>query len=195
MCFISAIILAAGESKRMGDTKLLMKWGKVAIFERTVDNYLTSMANEVCVILGDRAAEMEKLLGDRSVMVALNPAYTKGMSTSIVTGINAMSPRTEGIMLALADQPLIISRTIDRLIQVFQQKEKGIVVPTYHGQKGNPVIFNIKYREALLALKGDTGGREIVQRCYTDVREVPVDDRGILIDIDTPDDYRRQQPG
>jgi molybdenum cofactor cytidylyltransferase len=194
MCFISAIILAAGESKRMGESKLLLKWRDESIFEQTVDNYLASAVNEVNVILGDHAGELEKLIGDRSVTVAINPAYTKGMSTSIITGINTMSPRTQGIMLALADQPSINSETIGRLIQVFLLKKKGIIVPAYHGKRGNPVIFDIKYRNELLALKGDVGGREIVQRCYNDVQEVPVEDRGVLVDIDTPEDYRRQQP-
>jgi molybdenum cofactor cytidylyltransferase len=194
MCFISAIILAAGESKRMGESKLLLKWGEASIFEQTLDHYLASAVNEVAVILGNRAAEMEKLIGDRSVTIGINPAYAKGMSTSIVIGINVMSPRTQGIMLALADQPSVASQTIDRLIQTFQQKKKGIVLPTYHGQKGNPVIFDIKYRNELLALQGDVGGREIVHRHYDDIQEVPVENRGVLIDIDTPEDYRRQQP-
>lgn len=194
MCFISAIILAAGESKRMGESKLLLKWREASIFEDTVDNYLASAVNEVNVILGNRATEMEKIIGDRSVTVAINPAYTKGMSTSIVIGINVMSPRTQGIMLALADQPSITSQTIDKLIQVFQQRKKGIILPTYHGQRGNPVIFDIKYRNELLALQGDIGGREIVHRHYDDVQEVSVDNRGVLIDIDTPEDYKRQKP-
>ncbi|MBN1367823.1 MAG: molybdenum cofactor cytidylyltransferase [Dehalococcoidales bacterium] len=195
MCFISAIILAAGESKRMGESKLLLKWRGASIFEETVDNYLASAANEVTVILGNQATEMEKLIGDRTVTVAINPAYAKGMSTSIVIGINVMSPRTQGIMLALADQPSVTSQTIDKLIQVFQLRKKGIIVPTYHGQRGNPVIFDIKYRKELLALQGDTGGRDIVGRFYNDIQEVPVENRGVLIDIDTPEDYRRQQPG
>ena len=194
MCFISAIILAAGESKRMGQSKLLLKWREASIFEQTLDNYLASAVNEVNVVLGHQAAEMEKLIGDRSVTIAINPAYTKGMSTSIITGINMMSPRTQGIMLALADQPSVTSQTIDKLIQVFRTQKKGIVLPVYHGQRGNPVIFDIKYRDELLALKGDIGGREIVHRHYDDVQEVPVDNRGILIDIDTPEDYKRQKP-
>ncbi len=191
--FISAVILAAGEAKRMGQSKLLLNWRESTIFEQTLDNYLASAVNEVNVVLGHQAAEIEKLIGDRTVTIAINPAYTKGMSTSINIGINVMSPRTQGIMLALADQPSVTSQTIDRLIQAFEQHKKGIVLPTYQGQRGNPVIFDIKYRDELLTLKGDIGGREIVHRHYDDVQEVSVDNRGILIDIDTPEDYKRQK--
>jgi molybdenum cofactor cytidylyltransferase len=194
MCFVSAIILAAGESKRMGQPKLLLKWGESSLFEQTLDNYLGSAVNEVNIVLGHQAAEMEKVIGDRSVNTAINPAYSKGMSTSIIIGINIMSPRTQGIMLALADQPSVSSQTIDRLIQVFELRQKGIVLPAYQGQRGNPVIFDIKYRNELLALTGDIGGREIVHRHYNDVQEVSVDNRGVLIDIDTPEDYKRQKP-
>ncbi len=178
----------------MGRAKLLLRWGDTSLFEQTVDNYLGSAVNEVNVVLGYRAAEMEEILGDRSVNVAINPEYSKGMSTSIIAGINIMSPRTQGIILALADQPLVTSQTIDRLIQAFELKQKGIILPVYHGQRGNPVIFDIKYRDKLLALKGDTGGREIVHIYYDDIQEVPVDNRGILIDIDTPEDYKRYSP-
>ena len=134
-------------------SKLLLRWNEESIFEQTLDNYLSSAVNEVNVILGDRATEMEKLIGDRTVNIGINPAYTKGMSTSITIGINIMSPQTQGIMLALADQPSVTSQTIDKLIQVFLLRKKGIVLPTYHGQRGNPVIFDIKYRNELLALK------------------------------------------
>ena len=192
--FISAIILAAGESKRMGQPKLLLKWGESSLFEQTMDNYLASVVNEVNIVLGYEAAEIEKQIGDRSVNIAVNPDYSKGMSTSITIGINIMSPRTQGIMLALADQPSVTTHTIDRLIQVFGLKQKGIVLPVYQGQRGNPVIFDVKYREKLLSLEGDMGGREIVRSCYNDVQEVAVDNRGVLTDIDTPEDYNRHKP-
>ena len=193
--FTSAIILAAGESIRMGQPKLLLRWGDVTLFEHTVDNYLASAVSEVNVVLGYRAAEMEKLLGDRSVNITVNPEYSQGMSTSIVAGINAMSLMTQGIILALADQPSVTSQTIDRLIQAFELRQKGIIIPVYHGQRGNPVVFDIKYRDKLLALKGDTGGREIVHTYYDDIQEVSVENRGILIDIDTPEDYKRYSAG
>ena len=189
--FTSAIILAAGESVRMGQPKLLLRWGEISLLEQAVDNFLASAVSEVNIVLGYRAAEMRTLLGDRSVNIAVNSEYSQGMSTSIIAGINIMSPKTQGIILALADQPSVTSLTIDRLIQAYELKQKGIIIPVYHGQRGNPVIFDIKYRDKLLALKGDTGGREIIHTYYDDIQEVSVDNRGILIDIDTPEDYKR----
>ena len=192
--FITAIILAAGESKRMGQSKLTLEWGKKSLLEENLDHFLDSGVDEITVVLGYQAAEMERLIGDRSVTIAINPAFSKGMSTSVVVGVNIMSPRTQGIMLALADQPSVDSATINKLIDAFNEQKKGIVVPVFQRKRGNPVIFDIKYRNELLSLKGDIGGREIIGHHAKDVLEVPVENKGVLIDIDTPDDYRKQKP-
>jgi len=132
--FVSAIILAAGESVRMGQPKLLMEWNNKTILEQTIDNYLSSVVNETIVVIGYKAAEVEKAIGDRSVIVVLNPNYTKGMSTSIVTGLGFVSVKARGILLALADQPLLNKNIINRLIEAFDRSDKGIVVPVHKGK-------------------------------------------------------------
>ena len=186
---VSAILLAAGEARRMGRLKQLLPLGKTTVVEQSVDNLLHSRASEVIVVLGYRAEEIKKKLAARPVKLALNSTYSQGMSTSIVAGLSQVGDQARAVMLALADQPFIDSQTIDRLIDSFSGCNKGIVVPTYQGQRGHPVIFDIKYRDELLGLKGDTGGREIIGRYPEDVLEVAVDSPGINIDIDTADDY------
>ena len=189
MVFISAVILAAGESKRMGQPKLSMVWEGKTILEHTIDNYLDSMASETIIVLGYKAKELTRVIGDRLVISVVNPAYHEGMSSSLISGVKIVSSRTQGIMLALADQPAIDSQTINKLIEVFGKRQKNIIIPVYQGKRGHPVIFHIKYRDELLNIKGDIGAREVIQRHADDILEVAVDCKGVLIDIDTPSDF------
>lgn len=190
---ISTIILAAGESRRMGKPKQLLPLGKTTILEQTIDNYLNSEVHDVVVVLGYRAEEILRLITKRPVRVAVNSAYRGGMSTSIVAGLGLISDNAQGIMLALADQPFIDSQTINRLVESFGAGDKSIIVPAYQGRRGHPVIFSIKYKEELLSLKGDIGGREIIYRHPDDVLEVAVNCEGICVDIDTVDTYNLQR--
>ncbi len=186
---ISAILLAAGESRRMGKPKLLMPLGKTIILEQTIDNLLGSRVSEVIVVLGYRAEEVMKKIAVKPIKIALNPAYHRGMSTSIVTGLNSVDDRAQAVMLALADQPFVNTKTINRLVEEFFSHNKGITIPVYQGRQGHPVIFAIKYKEELLALAGDVGGRQVIRQHPDDILEVVVDSESINIDIDTISNY------
>jgi len=187
---ISAILLAAGESKRMGKPKQLMPWHQGTILERAIDNLLESAVSEVVVVVGYQAEEVVKVIATRPVAVAVNPDYEQGMSTSITAGLRLIDDRAGAVMLALGDQPLIDSRTINRLLDEFHNHDKGIALPAYQGRRGHPVIFAIKYKAELLKLTGDAGGRQIIKDHPDDVLEVAVDSAGVITDIDTGDDYR-----
>jgi molybdenum cofactor cytidylyltransferase len=189
---VSAILLAAGESRRMGKPKLLLPLGDSTVLEKAIDNLLNSRVDEVIVVVGDRAQEMIERIGSRPVKVTVNPAYRQGMSTSIVAGLNLVDDNARAVMLALADQPLIDSQTINKLIEAFIGHDRGIVVPAYKGRRGHPVIFSTRYKEELLGLGGDIGGRQIIKEHANDVLELAVDSQGINIDIDTRDDYHSQ---
>jgi len=188
-CMVSAILLAAGESKRMGEPKLLLPFGSSTILEQAVDNLLNSRVDEVIVVVGDRAQEMIKRIANRPVKVAINPVYHEGMGTSIVRGLSLVDSKALAVMLVLADQPLIDSETINRLIEAFFSHDKGIVIPAYKGRRGHPIIFSTKYKEELLGLKGDVGGKQIIREHPDDILEVAVKSQSINIDIDTMDNY------
>jgi molybdenum cofactor cytidylyltransferase len=187
---VSAILLAAGESKRMGKPKQLMPLGKITILEQTIDNLVNSRLDEVIVVLGHKADEIMDKIAIKPIKIAINPSYYQGVSTSIVTGLNLVDSKAQAVMLALADQPFVDSQTINRLIEEFSNHSKGIVIPAYQGKRGNPVIFSIKYKEELLGLKGDIGGRQIIKQHPDDILEVAVSSEGISIDIDTTSDYQ-----
>ena len=186
---VSAILLAAGESKRMGKPKLLLPFGKGTILGQTIDNLLSSKVGEVIVVVGYRAQEMIKAIANRPVKVAVNPFYHQGMSTSIVTGLSLVDGKARRLMVALADQPLINNKVFNRLVGESLGADKGITIPIYRGKRGNPIIFSTKYKEELLSLKGDVGGRQIIKQHPDDIIEVAIDSESINIDIDTMGNY------
>ena len=190
---VSVILLAAGQSKRMGEPKQLMRFGQSTILEQAIDNLLSSAANEIIVVLGYRAEEMAKVIAARPVKLAMNPNYQRGMSTSIIAGLNLVDSRAQAVMVALGDQPLVDNQTLNQLIDEFYKHDKGIAIPVYRGRRGHPIIFAIRYKDELLRLKGDIGGREIIVRYPDDVLEVTVNCEGICIDIDTVDSYKLER--
>jgi molybdenum cofactor cytidylyltransferase len=185
---ISALLLAAGGAIRMGKPKQLLPFGKSTILEQTIDNLLGSQVDEIVVVVGHRAKEIAKVVALKPVKLVVNPDYTQGMSTSIIVGLNAVNNQAKAFMIVLGDEPLIDSRTVNELIEAFCNHDRGIVIPTYQGRRGHPVIFTRKYRRELLALRGDVGGRKIIGDHPGDVLEVAISCRGICLDIDTPDD-------
>jgi molybdenum cofactor cytidylyltransferase len=186
---LSAILLTAGESKRMGAPKQLMPWQQGTIVEKATDNLLCSDIDEVIVVLGYRAEEVRKCIASRPVKIVVNPDYKRGLSTSIIAGVNKVDSQSRAVMIALGDQPLINSRLINILIKKFLKSDKGIAVPAYQGKRGHPVIFSLKYREQLLNLRGDVGARQIIIDHPGDTLEVPVNCESVCTDIDTMDDY------
>ena len=187
---ISAILLAAGESKRMGEPKQLMPFSRGTMVEQTVDNLLNSAVDEVIVVVGHRAEEVIKTIVTKPVKLAVNPDYQQGMSTSIIAGLKLVDSGAWAVMLVLGDQPFVDSQTINRLIDEFHNHNKGIAIPTYQSMRGHPIIFALKYKEKLLELKGDIGGRQIIKDHPDDVLEITVDSEGVITDINTRSDYQ-----
>lgn len=187
---LSAILLAAGESKRMGEAKQLMPLGKSTLLEQTIDNLLNSSVDEIIVVLGHKAEEIAEIIAGRPVKIVINPDYQLGMSTSIIAGLILVDHRSQAVMLALGDQPLVSGRTINQLIDAFKKNKKGIAVPIYQGKRGHPIIFDIKYKAELFKLKGDIGGKEVIRNYPDDVLKVAVDSESVISDIDTKDDYQ-----
>ncbi len=189
---VSAILLAAGKSERVGQNKLLLPFGGRTVLQRTLDNLLASRAGEITVVLGSRAQEINDTIGDRRVTVVLNPNYARGMSTSLITGLGMVSQGARFILVALGDQPLITTHIYNRLIEAALATDKGMVVPTYKGERGNPILVSTGYRADLLKQSGDLGGRELLKAYPGDVLEVPVDSDAILVNINTKEEYEKR---
>lgn len=161
---ISGILLAGGEATRMGKPKLLLPWRNTTIIEHVVDTYLKSDISELIVVVGANPDNIKSALAQKPVLMVENHHYHEGMGTSIRRGVEAASRKAEGYLIGLGDQPLISADTIDQLITYFIKERPGIVVCTYKGKTGHPVLFARKFRRDLRSIKGDLGGSHDYQR-------------------------------
>ncbi len=175
----------------MGEPKQLLPFGESTIVETVVDNMLAAKFDEVIVVLGHRAAEIQKQLGTRPIKTVFNRDYRDGMLTSAQTGIRA-SKESSAFALMLVDQPFITSDLINRVIEAYQQTEKGIAIPSYNYKRGHPVIFDEKYAPDILALDTESDGvRTLLKKYGDDIHYVTVDTDRVLRDIDYREDYER----
>ena len=191
---ISAIILAAGESRRMGgQNKLLLPFCGEVLIRKFVKSIRSSNVDEVLVVVGHEEEKIKDVLQDQQVTFVENFCYMEGMTTSIQSGIRAASPESDGLLICLADLPFIETSDFNRLIRsfidFFDTKSSIIIVPVFKGQRGNPVLFSNQFREIILEHKGE-GCRDIVQKNSECVREVTMENDNVLLDLDTPEDFK-----
>ena len=187
---ISGILLAAGESRRMGTPKLLLPWGNTTMIEHIVNSYLSADLCELVVVVGADEKSIRQALSSKPVLIVENPDYREGMGSSLRRGVKAASKDAEGYLIGLGDQPLITTEIVNHLITSFLKARPGIAVCAHKGKYGHPVIFGRKFRKALCSIKGDTGGRKIIGEHPAEVTYVEVGSDGIFADVDTPEDYQ-----
>jgi molybdenum cofactor cytidylyltransferase len=185
---VSALLLAAGESQRMGQFKQLMPFRGKSFVQCCVDNLLASRAREVIVVTGHRAEEVRNALSGRSVRFAHNPDYRQGMSSSIKCGIRAISDRASAVIIALVDQPHIGTDIFDLLIATYEKDRPLIVVPSYGGRVGHPVLLDMRLKEEILAMDPSIGLRQVIGAHQQDTARVEIGDQSILKDFDSPED-------
>ena len=193
---IYAVLLAAGESSRFYPQKLFLPWRESTVLEQAVDNLLAARLAGTVVVLGKEARRAEDLLSGRSCRVVVNPDFRSGMGSSLKRGADFWRETvpfslSDGLLVALADQPLISPRIINRVISSYQATARGIVVPVFRGRRGHPVILAGKYLPELAGLNTDVGARFIIRTHPDDILEVEVDSEAILQDIDSLEDYRK----
>ncbi len=184
---IAALVLAAGQSRRMGDAnKLLSPVDGRPMVAHAVDAALASRADPVVVVTGHEAEQVANALADRTVTRVHNPDYAAGLSRSLQAGLAALPTDIDGVVICLGDMPRVSAAVIDRLVAAFSPLEgRGIVVPTHEGRRGNPLIWARAYFAEMASLDGDVGARPLLRRHGDQVAEVPVDDPAVLLDVDT----------
>jgi molybdenum cofactor cytidylyltransferase len=190
---LAGIVLAAGESRRMGRPKQLLPFGERTILERVVDTLLSAGVGEVIVVLGHLADRVRAVLGNRPVKAVVNELYRQGMLSSVKCGVRAIRAEHNAVLFALGDQPHIESAVVSEVIQAYRAGEAGIVIPRYGGKKGHPIIMNLRrYREVILNLPEHVGLNALMQEHADDVRLIDVATEDIIRDIDEPGDYTRE---
>lgn len=186
---VAAVVLAAGMSRRMGTPKQLLRMGGETILERTLKNVRASNVSEIILVLGHVAEDVQKTIPVQGLKVVINPDYERGMGTSLRSGLAAVSPDARAAIIVLADQPWVGAETLDRLIACHQERKPQILVPIYKGFRGNPVLLDRSVFAEVQALNGDVGCRAIFGNHTEGIVKLPVDDPGILLDIDSRDDF------
>jgi molybdenum cofactor cytidylyltransferase len=188
---IWAIVLAAGESRRMGRSKLLLPYGDKTIIETVVQNVVSSRADRVVVVLGGHRREIEEKIRGFAVKKVINRRYQEGMLSSVRRGLCALPSSARAAVFILADQPDVSSSLIDSVIEAYCRENKGIVLPVYRKKRGHPLLIDLKYRREVEVLSPDIGLRGLLREHRDDIFEVPVPSPAVLRDIDDPDDYGR----
>lgn len=185
--FVSAVILAAGRSTRMGRPKLALEVGGAPMLRRVAQAALASRCGEVVVVLGADADAYRPLVADLSARVVLNPDYRHGLASSLRAGLTAVAPHAAGVVVLLADQPFVTAAVIDEVVA--RGLAAGVAATRSRGAVGPPAYFSRALFAELAALEGDRGARAVVA-AHPEAVIVPVPD-AVGADVDSPDDLRR----
>jgi molybdenum cofactor cytidylyltransferase len=183
---ISAIVLAAGEATRFGRSKQLEPIEGRPLLQRVIDSLARTRVDEAIVVLGAFAEVIRGAISFGAARVVLNSDYAQGMSTSLHAGLRAIRRETDAALFVLGDQPFVAPSTIDALIAAYENDPSAIIVPTYDGRRGNPVLVGRALFPRVMEIRGDVGCRAIFAEHA--VTELAVDDHGVIADIDTAED-------
>jgi len=194
---ISSIILAAGSSQRMGTPKALLKIGEQTFLRHIVEQLHSARITDIVVVLGAGAEEVRKSLTWFDGKIALNSDWQKGQLTSIISGLNKLDPAAtgpdeiRGAMICPVDHPLISQSILVDLLQGYWKSHKKIIVPVFRETRGHPVIFSKDLFDEIRHAPADVGARAVVYNHPDDLHEVPVNEEGVIINIDTQEDYKK----
>lgn len=193
---ISAVILSAGESSRMGRPKALLPIDGVRFIERIVATLKSTRVDEIIAVLGHNAEEMRQKVSDLPVKIVVNPDYKQGQLSSLIAAIRSIESgenhhRVDAILVHLVDHPYINVDLVNLMIDRFSETKQLIVVPRYRGRRGHPVIFSRALFAELLAAPLDQGAKAVVHAHRDQTLEIDTEDEGVAIDIDTPEEYRK----
>jgi len=185
---VAAILLAAGRSRRMGRCKQLLPLGGSTVLGRCLDTLVAAGLDDIVVVVSPAGEEVAAEARRYPVRVVVNPEAEGDMASSLRVGRDALAEGISGVVVALCDYPLVLPETIARLQETHHQEPDRIIIPTHDGRRGHPLLVP---RLILEELEGDLTLRDLVRRDPARLRTIEVADRGILLDMDTPEEYRR----
>ena len=186
---IWAIILAAGESKRMGLPKMLLSFNESTMIEKVLKNVSESKIDKISVVLGAEKDAIAEKIGKLRIKCCYNEKYREGMLSSVKCGFKNLPDDFKAAMVFQGDQPFIASPTINKVIEAYLSSKYGIIIPVYDGIRGHPILIDRKYSSEIVKLSPEIGLRELTLRFNEDVLEVKTEELGILRDFDTYKEY------
>jgi molybdenum cofactor cytidylyltransferase len=192
---ITAIILAAGESKRMGQPKMLLPWGEGTVLTHVISVFQDSGLTDILVVTGGARDEVGRLVSKQNVKIVHNSEFTSGgMLSSIQCGLRALMRQTQGALIGLGDQPQVREGSVRMVCEAFKETKSNIVVPSYQMKRGHPWLVARPLWEELLKIKSPRSPRDFLNKHRHEIHYVNVDDPNILADLDTPEDYKKWRP-
>ena len=187
---IHALVLAAGESRRMGMPKPLLRFGDTTFLEQIIAALRRSSVDAITAVLGARADVIRASTDLSGTNVVINEDYRRGQLSSLIAGLTSVPAETDAIVLCLVDNPMISADVVNRLVDGFGKTGRQIVLPVFNGRRGHPALFARSLFDELVNAPIDKGARHVVSSNQDKILEVDVPDRGVLMSIDTPEDYR-----
>jgi len=186
---ISAILLAAGLSKRMaGENKLTKKIKGIPLIKHSVKNILVSSIDELIVVLGYQKEVIKKIINkNEKVKFVFNENFENGMASSIKTGLNHLSEKTEAFFICLGDMPMVNHDIYNQMIKLKNNKE--IIVPTYKGQQGNPVLFSNSMKEKIITIQDDMGAKKILELNKNKILYLETNNINVTKDFNTQNNF------
>jgi len=190
---VTAVVLAAGQSQRMGRSKQLLPWGETTVLGQTLRNLKESAVHDILVVTGAEAAKIEAIAQAEEVPTIHNPIYATGeMLSSLQTAVAQLPQSRTAVLVMLADQPMVTAPIIDQILGAYARGEGSIIAPEYNGRRGNPVLIGRSHFAELLALPSGAAPRDLLRR--HPVTLVQVLNEAVLHDIDNLDDYKLHHP-
>lgn len=192
---VAAVVLAAGQSRRMGRPKLLLPWGDTTVLGETLRQTCAARARPIVVVTGHSAEAVAAIAQAAGCQSVYNPDHAAGeMLSSLQVGLRALPPETRGALVILADQPLVTDAILNSLIEAFEQGRGAIIAPIFDGQMGNPVLIGQQFWPELLAAPIGSRPRAVLTAHPEAVCYLPAASEAVLCDLDDPETYRRLRP-
>jgi len=183
------MILAAGQARRMGTQKLILDLFGKPILQHVVDLAKSIEFREVLVVIGSNEEAIRSKVDFVGCTVLSNPDHEEGMASSLRLGFKTLAQRVDAVVVMLGDQPFVRGSTVRTLIKSHEKTGALITIPSYKSQRGNPVILSSSLVKEVLSLSGDTGARVLFNKYSSSTTYVAVEDKGVVLDIDTPSDF------
>lgn len=187
-----AIVLAAGESKRMGSPKMLLDFGGVTMLERVIENITNSKISDTIVVLGAERDKLTEIIERMPVSHCFNENYREGMLSSVKCGFRNVPADTDAVLVFQGDQPFISPEVINSVIEKYLSSDFGLVMPVFNGKRGHPLLIDSRYFNEIELLDSSEGLRSLARRNSEDVLEVNTNQPGILRDFDTYAEYKNE---
>jgi molybdenum cofactor cytidylyltransferase len=191
---ITALILAAGQSKRMGQPKMSLPWGEITVLEQVIATFKAAGVDDVLVITGGAREQVETLVGNSARRI-FNPDYAEGeMLSSVQAGLAGLKPGIEAVLIGLGDQPQVQERSVRLVLEEYRKSAASIVVPSFQMRRGHPWLVARIHWDEILRMHSPASLRDFLHNHQDEIYYVEFDNNSILQDMDTPEDYLKSRP-